>query len=116
MFMESGSADGDVGAPRASAVLVCTHATIRIAVEKFGVEVFDERLIAVDEFHHVSTNPGSRLGDHVRQLRCFQECPLPSIRIVSVKSVVCVTMKPAHTRRRDGLPSWNYKTNHQTQF
>jgi len=30
-------------------VLVCTHATIRIAVEKFGVEIFDERLIAVDE-------------------------------------------------------------------
>jgi superfamily II DNA or RNA helicase len=49
-------------------VLVCTHATFRFAVEKFGVEVFDDRLIAVDEFHHVSANPDSRLGDHVRQL------------------------------------------------
>jgi len=48
--------------------LVCTHATFRFAMEKFGVEVFDERLIAVDEFHHVSANPDSRLGDHVRQL------------------------------------------------
>jgi superfamily II DNA or RNA helicase len=48
--------------------LVCTHATFRFAVEKFGVEVFDDRLIAVDEFHHVSANPDSRLGDHVRQL------------------------------------------------
>jgi superfamily II DNA or RNA helicase len=48
-------------------VLVCTHATFRFAVEKFGVEAFDDRLIAVDEFHHVSTNPDSRLGDHVRQ-------------------------------------------------
>ncbi len=37
-------------------------------MEKFGVEVFDDRLIAVDEFHHVSANPDSRLGDHVRQL------------------------------------------------
>lgn len=48
-------------------VLVCTHATFRFAVERFGVEVFDDRLIAVDEFHHVSANPDSRLGDHVRQ-------------------------------------------------
>ncbi len=48
--------------------LVCTHATFRFAVEKFGVEVFDDRLIAVDEFHHISANPDNRLGDHVRQL------------------------------------------------
>jgi hypothetical protein len=48
--------------------LVCTHATFRFAVEKFGVEAFDERLIAVDEFHHISANPDNRLGDHVRQL------------------------------------------------
>lgn len=48
-------------------VLVCTHATFRFAVDKFGIEVFDDRLIAVDEFHHVSANPDNRLGDHVRQ-------------------------------------------------
>ena len=43
-------------------VLVCTHATFRFAVDKFGVEVFDDRLIAVDEFHHVSANPDNKLG------------------------------------------------------
>jgi len=48
-------------------VLVCTHASFRFAVEKFGVEAFDDRLIAVDEFHHVSDNPDNRLGEHVRQ-------------------------------------------------
>jgi superfamily II DNA or RNA helicase len=48
--------------------LVCTHATFRFSVDKFGVEVFDDRLIAVDEFHHISANPDNRLGDHVRQL------------------------------------------------
>ncbi|WP_437207051.1 DEAD/DEAH box helicase [Planctomicrobium sp. SH664] len=47
--------------------LVCTHATFRFAVERFGVEAFDDRLIAVDEFHHVSANPDNRLGEHVRQ-------------------------------------------------
>lgn len=49
-------------------VLVCTHATFRFAVEKFGVEAFDDSLIAVDEFHHVSSNPDNRLGDHVRRI------------------------------------------------
>ncbi|MHC2250054.1 superfamily II DNA or RNA helicase [Bradyrhizobium elkanii] len=46
-------------------VLVCTHATFRFAVDKFGVEAFDHRLIAVDEFHHVSANPDNKLGLHL---------------------------------------------------
>jgi superfamily II DNA or RNA helicase len=51
-----------------SKVLVCTHATFRFAMEKFGVEAFDDRLIAVDEFHHVSSSDESRLGEYVRQV------------------------------------------------
>ncbi len=53
-FLESGDA-----------VLVCTHATFRFVVDQFGVEAFDDRLIAVDEFHHVSANPDNRLGVHL---------------------------------------------------
>jgi superfamily II DNA or RNA helicase len=49
-------------------VLVCTHATFRFAVDQFGIEAFDERLIAVDEFHHVSANPDNKLGAHLGQL------------------------------------------------
>ncbi|WP_425500032.1 DEAD/DEAH box helicase [Parvibaculum sedimenti] len=48
-------------------VLVCTHATFRFAVDQFGVEAFDDRLIAVDEFHHVSANPDNKLGLHLGQ-------------------------------------------------
>ena len=48
--------------------LVCTHATFRFAFEKFGAEAFDDRLIAVDEFHHVSVNEDNRLGEFVRGL------------------------------------------------
>lgn len=48
-------------------VLVCTHATFRFAVDRFGVEAFDNRLIAVDEFHHVSANPDNKLGLHLGQ-------------------------------------------------
>ena len=46
----------------ADKALVCTHATFRFAVEELGVQAFDNRLIAVDEFHHVSSNPGNVLG------------------------------------------------------
>ena len=51
-----------------SEALVCTHATFRFAVDRLGVEAFDDRLIAVDEFHHVSVSDENKLGDHVRQL------------------------------------------------
>jgi len=46
-------------------VLVCTHSTFRFAVDRFGVPSFDNCLLAVDEFHHVSANPDSRLGMHL---------------------------------------------------
>lgn len=46
-------------------ILVCTHATIRFAVDKFGIQLFDHCLLAVDEFHHVSANPDNKLGIHL---------------------------------------------------
>lgn len=48
-------------------VLVCTHASFRFTVDQFGVEAFDDRLIAVDEFHHVSANPDNKLGQYLGQ-------------------------------------------------
>ncbi len=49
-------------------ILVCTHATFRFAFEEYGVAAFDGRLIAVDEFHHVSANPDNRLGTYLGEL------------------------------------------------
>ena len=48
-------------------VLVCTHATFRFAVEQLGIEAFDNRLIAVDEFHHVSASEDNRLGSQLAE-------------------------------------------------
>jgi len=48
-------------------ILICTHATFRFAVDRFGVEAFDDCLIAVDEFHHVSANSDNKLGTHLSQ-------------------------------------------------
>ena len=49
-------------------VLLATHATFRFAVDKYGVEAFDDCLIAVDEFHHVSANPDNRLGTQLTDI------------------------------------------------
>jgi superfamily II DNA or RNA helicase len=46
-------------------ILVCTHATFRFAVEELGIQAFDDRLIAIDEFHHVSSNPDNKLGSQL---------------------------------------------------
>lgn len=48
-------------------ILVCTHATFRFAVERFGTEPFDGRLIAIDEFHHVSADENNVLGTQLKQ-------------------------------------------------
>lgn len=49
-------------------VLVCTHATFRFAIEKFGVNAIDNRLIAIDEFHHLSTDNDNILGRQFKDL------------------------------------------------
>ena len=49
-------------------ILVCPHATFRNAVEKFGVDAFDDCLIAVDEFHHVSASDENILGKQLNEL------------------------------------------------
>ncbi|HQC98827.1 MAG TPA: DEAD/DEAH box helicase, partial [Aquabacterium sp.] len=46
-------------------VMVCTHATFRFAVDELGIQAFDDRLIAIDEFHHVSANPDNKLGSQL---------------------------------------------------
>ena len=68
-----GGEDGKVGAvgrflQSTDRVLVCTHATFRFALDRLGVDAFDERLIAVDEFHHVSANPDNKLGTQLGAL------------------------------------------------
>lgn len=51
----------------ADRALVCTHATFRFAVDELGIEAFDDRVIAVDEFHHVSANSDNKLGSQLAQ-------------------------------------------------
>jgi len=49
-------------------ILVCTHATLRFAFDGLEELAFDNILLAIDEFHHVSADGGNRLGEVIRLL------------------------------------------------
>ena len=49
-------------------ILICTHATLRFAFEELDDSKFNNILLAIDEFHHVSADGDSRLGELLRSL------------------------------------------------
>lgn len=50
-------------------ILICTHATLRFAYEKIDDDhKFDDIMLAIDEFHHVSSEDSSVLGNALRNI------------------------------------------------
>lgn len=49
-------------------LLICTHATLRFACEELDEKTFDNTVLAIDEFHHVSADAENRLGDLLRDI------------------------------------------------
>ena len=49
-------------------ILICTHATLRFAYDELDEQAFDNVLLAIDEFHHVSADAENRLGSLLRNL------------------------------------------------
>lgn len=49
-------------------ILICTHATLRFAFEELENEAFNNTLLAIDEFHHVSADEASILGEVIRSV------------------------------------------------
>jgi superfamily II DNA or RNA helicase len=44
-------------------ILICTHATLRFACEGLDETKFNDTLLAIDEFHHVSVAGDNKLGE-----------------------------------------------------
>lgn len=49
-------------------ILICTHATLRFAFQEIEDRAFNDCLIAIDEFHHVSADGDNVLGDVLRSI------------------------------------------------
>ncbi|GJM00555.1 MAG: putative ATP-dependent helicase YeeB [Methyloligella sp.] len=72
-------------------ILICTHATLRFAFEQIDESKFDNCLLAIDEFHHVSADKeNSRLGGLLNS--------------IMTKSSVHVVAMTGSYFRGDGVP------------
>ena len=49
-------------------ILICTHATLRFAFDQLSESKFNNTLLAIDEFHHVSAEGENKLGEVLRSL------------------------------------------------
>jgi len=49
-------------------ILICTHATLRFAFDAVDESMFNDALLAIDEFHHVSADAENRLGEVLRSI------------------------------------------------
>jgi len=49
-------------------ILICTHATLRFAFKELDDAKFDNCLLAIDEFHHVSADGENQLGELIRSV------------------------------------------------
>ena len=49
-------------------ILICTHATLRFACKELDEKKFDNTLLAIDEFHHVSVSGDNRLGENLKNI------------------------------------------------
>ncbi|MBD3839957.1 MAG: ATP-dependent helicase, partial [Epsilonproteobacteria bacterium] len=49
-------------------ILICTHATLRFAFKELDDAKFNNTLLAIDEFHHVSADGENQLGELLRSV------------------------------------------------
>lgn len=49
-------------------ILICTHSTLRFAFEQIDTSLFNDTLLSIDEFHHVSADTDNRLGEVLRSV------------------------------------------------
>lgn len=71
-------------------ILICTHATLRFAFEAVEESEFDNVLLAIDEFHHVSADGENRLGE--------------LLRVVMAKSDIHIVAMTGSYFRGDSVP------------
>ncbi|MBC8300399.1 MAG: ATP-dependent helicase, partial [Pelagibacterales bacterium] len=53
---------------RSQSILICTHATLRFAFNQLEISAFENTLLAIDEFHHVSAAIENKLGEVLNKI------------------------------------------------
>lgn len=89
--------------------LVCTHATLRFAYDRFGAEAFDGCLLAIDEFHHAAADQDSRLGELVRGLLDRNKVHIVAMTGSYFRGDQIAVMRPEDEDRFEGVTYTYYE-------
>ena len=73
-------------------ILVCTHATFRFAVDKFGVEAFDDRLIAVGRVASITGQARSTLTRENGQPTDSNLAQPSSVILLRARTPICASV------------------------
>lgn len=88
-------------------VLICTHSTLRFAYEKIGKEKFNDCLLAIDEFHHVSAEADSKLGELLRAIMAETNAHILAMTGSYFRGDCVAVLSPSDERRFDKV-TYNY--------
>lgn len=88
-------------------VLICTHSTLRFAYEKIGKEKFNDCLLAIDEFHHVSAEADSKLGELLRAIMAETNAHILAMTGSYFRGDCVAVLSPSDERRFEKV-TYNY--------
>ena len=88
-------------------ILLCTHSTLRFAFEKIGKDKFNQCLLAIDEFHHVSAEADSKLGELIRTIMYDTSAHILAMTGSYFRGDCVAVLSPADERRFDKV-TYNY--------
>ncbi len=87
--------------------LICTHSTLRFAYDKIGKEAFNDCLLAIDEFHHVSAERDNKLGELIRTIMSETNAHVLAMTGSYFRGDCMAVLSPADERRFDKC-TFNY--------
>lgn len=88
-------------------VLLCTHSTLRFAYEKIGHDKFNNCLLAIDEFHHVSAEADSKLGELLRSIMANTNAHILAMTGSYFRGDCAAVLSPSDERRFEKV-TYNY--------
>jgi len=88
-------------------VLVCTHATLRFAHDALDERLLDGALLAIDEFHHVSSDENSRLGELLRSVMTHTDAHIVAMTGSYFRGDAVPVLHPEDEARFDKV-TYNY--------
>ena len=88
-------------------VLICTHSTLRFAYEKIDKEKFNDCLLAIDEFHHVSAETDSKLGELLRSIMSETNAHILAMTGSYFRGDCVAVLRPSDERKFEKV-TYNY--------